>query len=80
MQARALEAEEIVRVQMEYVKGAALKLERRDRGLLSELISKVRTACPVSTVCEALALTRRDFYRTIKPLLDRGPAPPLDPA
>jgi hypothetical protein len=74
LEKKALEAEQIVRLQMEYVKGAALKLERKDRGLLSELIFRVRSACSVSSLCEALALTRRDFYRTIKPLLDKRAA------
>ena len=74
LEKKSLEAEQIVRVQMEYVKAAALKLERKDRGLLSELISRVRAACSVSSLCEALALSRRDFYRTIKPLLDKDSA------
>jgi hypothetical protein len=67
MEKRAIQAEELVLLQMKYVKGAALKLERKDRGLLSELISRIETESSVSSICEALALTRKDFYRTIRP-------------
>ena len=66
----ARQAEEIVRLQMKYVRGAAWKLERKDRGLLAGLLARVDRECSVSSLCEALDLTRRDFYRTIKPLLD----------
>ncbi len=72
MEKRALEAEQIVRVQMAYVKGAALRLKRRDRGLISEIVSQVKSNCSVSALCDALALTRQDFYRTIKPLLNKN--------
>jgi hypothetical protein len=72
---RALQAEAIVRAQMEYVRGAALKLERKDRGLLSAIVARVRSDCSVSDLCEALSLTRRDFYRTIKPLLEKDAGP-----
>lgn len=68
MEKRALRAERLVMLQLRYVKGAAMKLERKDRGLLSELISRIDAETSVSSICEALALTRRDFYRTIKPL------------
>lgn len=67
MEKRAIQAEHLVMVQMKYVKGAALKMERKDRGLLSELISRIEAESSVSSICEALALTRKDFYRTIKP-------------
>jgi hypothetical protein len=67
---QARQAEEIVRLQMKYVRGAAWKLERKDRGLLAGILSRVERECSVSSICEALDLTRRDFYRTIKPLLD----------
>ncbi len=66
----ARQAEEIVRLQMKYVRGAAWKLERKDRGLLAGLLARVDRECSVSSLCEALDLTRRDFYRTIKPLID----------
>lgn len=69
MKKRALQAEELVLIQMKYVKAAALKLERKDRGLLSRLIARVEQEQQVTSVCEALALTRRDFYRTIQPLI-----------
>ncbi len=68
MEKRALQAERLVMLQLKYVKGAAMKMERRDRGLLSELISRVDAETSVSSICEALSLTRKDFYRTIKPL------------
>lgn len=71
---RIAQAEALVRLQMEYVRGAALKFERKDRGLLSELIARIRSECSISDLCDALALTRRDYYRTIKPLLDQRPA------
>ncbi|HKP94319.1 MAG TPA: hypothetical protein VJ385_01060 [Fibrobacteria bacterium] len=71
---RARQAEEIVRLQMKYVRGAAWKLERKDRGLLAGLLARVDRECSVSSVCEALDLTRRDFYRTIKPLIDGEPS------
>ena len=64
---RALRAEEIVLLQMKYVKAAALKLERKDRGLLSQLIHHLEHGSTVSSICEALCITRRDFYRTIAP-------------
>lgn len=67
MKKRAIQAEQLVMLQMQYVKAAALKLERKDRGLLSELISRVDAELSVSSICDALALTRKDFYRTIKP-------------
>jgi hypothetical protein len=70
---QARQAGEIVRLQMEYVRGAAWKLERKDRGLLAGLLARVHRECSVSSVCEALDLTRRDFYRTIKPLIDGMP-------
>ena len=64
---RALRAEEIVLLQMKYVKAAALRLERKDRGLLSQLINHLEQGSTVSSICEALCMTRRDFYRTIAP-------------
>lgn len=67
MEKRAIQAEQLVMAQMKYVKGAALKMERKDRGLLSELISKIEAESSISSICEALALTRKDFYRTIRP-------------
>jgi hypothetical protein len=69
MKKQALRAETVVLIQRKYVKAAALKLERKDRGLLSQLIARVEQEAPVTSVCEALALTRRDFYRTIRPLM-----------
>jgi hypothetical protein len=78
---RARQAEEIVRLQMKYVRGAAWKLERKDRGLLAGLLARVDRECSVSSICEALDLTRRDFYRTIKPLIDGAPSDsPSSPA
>jgi hypothetical protein len=68
MEKRAHQAERLVMLQLKYVKGAAMKLERKDRGLLSELISRIDAETSVSSICEALAVTRRDFYRTIRPL------------
>jgi transposase len=67
MEERALRAEEMVRLQVKYVKAAALKLNRKDRGLLSELIAQLEGEPRISSLCDALALTRRDFYRTILP-------------
>jgi hypothetical protein len=64
---RALRAEGIVLLQMKYVKAAALKLERKDQGLLSQLIHHLEHGSTVSSICEALCVTRRDFYRTIAP-------------
>jgi hypothetical protein len=73
MEKRAVQAEQLVMLQMKYVKGAALKLERKDRGLLSELISRIDVESSVSSICDALTLTRKDFYRTIKPILPNSP-------
>jgi hypothetical protein len=73
MEKRAVQAEQLVMLQMKYVKGAALKLERKDRGLLAELISRIDTESSVSSICYALNLTRKDFYRTIKPILPQFP-------
>jgi hypothetical protein len=70
MEKRAIQAEQLVLLQMKYVKGAALKLQRKDRGLLSELISRIEAESSVSSICDALVLTRKDFYRTIKPLIE----------
>jgi transposase len=67
MEERALRAEEMVRLQVKYVQAAALKLNRKDRGLLSELIAQFEGKPRISSLCDALALTRRDFYRTILP-------------
>jgi hypothetical protein len=75
MQRRASEAESLVLLQTKYVKAAALRLERKDRGLLSELIAQVEQEIKVSSVCDALALSRRDYYRTIKPASRTGNGP-----
>jgi transposase-like protein len=72
---RAGESDRLVLLQLKYVKAAALRLERKDRGLLSELISQVERATKVSSICDALALSRRDYYRTIRPILRSGGGP-----
>jgi hypothetical protein len=77
MERRASEAESLVLIQAKYVKAAALRLERKDRGLLSELISQVERGTKVSSMCEALAMSRRDYYRTIKPALRAGKEAPI---
>jgi transposase-like protein len=63
---RERDAKQTILLQREYVMAAALKLNRKDRGLLSALIAQVEDVVPISDACKALALSRRDFYRTIK--------------
>lgn len=61
------EAERIIHLQRKYIMAAALRRERRDRGLLSELMAKVENDMSVAEACRALGVDRKDFYRTIKP-------------
>jgi len=63
---RERNAKQTILLQREYVMAAALKLNRKDRGLLSALIAQVEDVVSISEACKALALSRRDFYRTIK--------------
>jgi transposase-like protein len=65
---RELSSKQTILLQRKYVLAAALKLQRKDRGLLSALIAQVEDAVSISDVCKAMALSRRDFYRTIKPM------------
>lgn len=66
LEKREQNAKQTILLQREYVMAAALKLQRKDRGLLSALIAQVTDIVSISDACKALALSRRDFYRTIK--------------
>ena len=65
---RYRKAERMILLQRKYVLAASLKLQRKDRGLLSALISQVEGALSTTDACQALGLSRRDFYQTIRPL------------
>jgi transposase-like protein len=62
------DAERMILIQKKYILAAALRAERRDRGLLSELMAQVESQASISAACQALGLSRRDYYRTVKPL------------
>lgn len=64
-------ADQVIEMQKKYILASSLRAGRRDRGLLSELMAQVERLTSVSAACQALGVTRRDFYRTIKPLRER---------
>jgi transposase-like protein len=72
MAKKLLDADRVILLQRKYIIAASLRMERRDRGLLSELMAQVESLVSVSAACEALGLARRDFYRTVKPLRNRN--------
>jgi transposase-like protein len=74
LERRNLHAESLLILQKKYVQAASLKLERKDRGLLSFLISQVENASSIAAACRALGLSRADFYRTVKPRRKSAPA------
>jgi hypothetical protein len=62
------DADRLILLQKKYILAASLRAERRDRGLLSELMAQVESQNSISSACHALGLARRDYYRTVKPL------------
>ena len=71
---RYRKAERMILLQRKYVMAASLKLQRKDRGLLSALIAQVEQAISTTDACQALCLSRRDFYQTIRPLREGSQA------
>lgn len=71
LEKRCLHAESLLALQRKYVQAASLKLKRKDRGLLSNLIAQVEGTTSITAACRALGLSRPDYYRTINPLKGR---------